>query len=188
MLVSTGGETNEVALGMVKMASGRFEIVGLTKSWHGLQAGVATLNLAGERLLKGLREQRDRHEQVGEVRGMGLLVGMELVKDRDGRPADGLAAAVSEECLRRGMSMNIVRSTGGLANCFRMAPRAPSPSKRSMRPSRSSTGPYPPRSGGGQAWPPDGTAAPTLRGSAHQPPCRTTPAPIAPDDSKMLRW
>src|SRR2546421_7921400 len=29
------------------MHTGRFEIVGLTRSWHGLQAGVASLNLAG---------------------------------------------------------------------------------------------------------------------------------------------
>ena len=77
----------------------------------------------GERLMRGLRELQDRHEQIGEVRGMGLLVGVELVECRDGRtPADEFGAAVSEECLRRGLSMNIVRSTGGLANCLRMAP------------------------------------------------------------------
>lgn len=307
MLVSTGGEANEIALRMAKMGTGRFEVVGLTKSWHGLQAGVASLNLAGghagygpmmpgafalpapyayrcpirhcdpevgcdctclqagfemvdqqsvgslcaviaepvlsaggiivpppdyfrrmrelcdergmllildeaqtgfgrlgamfgfelygvvpdllsvsktlgggiplaavltpaeleqtcyekgflhvtshvsdpmpsaaglavidaideeglvggarergEHLLSGLREMQDHHEQIGQVRGMGLLVGVELVEDRDGRaPAHDLGAAVGEECLRRGLSMNIVRSTGGLANCLRMAP------------------------------------------------------------------
>jgi len=47
LLVNTGGEANEVALRLAKMCTGRFEIVGLTRSWHGLQAGVASLNLAG---------------------------------------------------------------------------------------------------------------------------------------------
>src|SRR6266700_3169815 len=47
LLVNTGGEANEVALRLAKMHTGRFEIVGLTRSWHGLQAGVASLNLAG---------------------------------------------------------------------------------------------------------------------------------------------
>jgi len=54
---------------------------------------------------------------------MGLLACVDLVEDHDGRaPADEFGAAVSGECLRRGLSINIVRSTGGLANYFRMAP------------------------------------------------------------------
>src|SRR6266851_10458956 len=47
ILVNTGGEANEIALRLAKMYTGRFEMVGLTRSWHGLQAGVASLNLAG---------------------------------------------------------------------------------------------------------------------------------------------
>jgi 2,2-dialkylglycine decarboxylase (pyruvate) len=76
----------------------------------------------GDYILSRLRELRDRHEQVGDVRGRGLLVGVELVEDREGKePADALGAEVTEECLRRGLSMNIVRS-GEQANCFRIAP------------------------------------------------------------------
>jgi 2,2-dialkylglycine decarboxylase (pyruvate) len=76
----------------------------------------------GERLLVRLRELQDRHEHVGDVRGRGLLVGVELVVDRGTRePADELGAAVTAECLRRGLSMNIVRA-GSSANCFRIAP------------------------------------------------------------------
>jgi 2,2-dialkylglycine decarboxylase (pyruvate) len=37
-------------------------------------------------------------------------------------PADALGVAVGDECLQRGLSMKIVRSTGGMLNCFRMAP------------------------------------------------------------------
>jgi 2,2-dialkylglycine decarboxylase (pyruvate) len=77
----------------------------------------------GEYLLTRLQELQQRHEQIGDVRGKGLLVGIELVEDRNTKkPADMLGVAVGDECLRRGLSMNIVRSTGGMLNCFRMAP------------------------------------------------------------------
>ena len=47
----------------------------------------------GEYLLRRLRELQDEHEQIGDVRGRGLLVGLELVGDRDTRePADALGA------------------------------------------------------------------------------------------------
>jgi 2,2-dialkylglycine decarboxylase (pyruvate) len=76
----------------------------------------------GDYLLGRLRELQARHEPIGDVRGRGLLVGLELVTDRETRePADALGAAVTAECLRRGLSMNIVRA-GSSANCFRMAP------------------------------------------------------------------
>jgi 2,2-dialkylglycine decarboxylase (pyruvate) len=76
----------------------------------------------GEYLLARLRELQRAHEQIGDVRGRGLLVGLELVEDRESRrPADALGAAVTAECLRRGLSMNIVRAATN-ANCFRMAP------------------------------------------------------------------
>jgi len=37
----------------------------------------------GERLLTGLRPMMDRHEIVGDVRGSGLFLGVELVRDRE---------------------------------------------------------------------------------------------------------
>jgi 2,2-dialkylglycine decarboxylase (pyruvate) len=76
----------------------------------------------GEYMLERLRELQAVHEQVGDVRGRGLLVGVELVEDRDSRtPANALGAAVTNECFERGLSMNITR-TGGNANCLRIAP------------------------------------------------------------------
>jgi 2,2-dialkylglycine decarboxylase (pyruvate) len=79
---------------------------------------------AGERLGAHLTELKGRHEAVGDVRGMGLLQGIELVEDRDSRrPAEALGLALTEECERRGLSINLVRGgTGGAANCLRMAP------------------------------------------------------------------
>jgi 2,2-dialkylglycine decarboxylase (pyruvate) len=76
----------------------------------------------GEYLLERLRELQAEHEQIGDVRGRGLLAGLELVEDSESRrPADALGASVTVECLERGLSMNIVRA-GTSANCFRMAP------------------------------------------------------------------
>jgi 2,2-dialkylglycine decarboxylase (pyruvate) len=71
-----------------------------------------------------LKELQERHEVIGDVRGMGLLCGIELVEDRDTRrPADELGAAFSKECENCGLSVNLVRGrTGGPANCIRMAP------------------------------------------------------------------
>jgi 2,2-dialkylglycine decarboxylase (pyruvate) len=79
---------------------------------------------AGERLGAHLAELAVRHEAVGDVRGMGLLHGVELVEDRDSRrPAEALGLSLTEECERRGLSINLVRGgTGGAANCLRMAP------------------------------------------------------------------
>ena len=81
--------------------------------------------LRGEYLMTKLRELQERYEPIGDVRGRGLLVGVELVNSRETKePADELAHAVMEECLRCGLSMNIVRSGADMfgANCFRMAP------------------------------------------------------------------
>ena len=76
----------------------------------------------GEYLMARLRELQAAHEHIGDVRGRGLLVGLELVEDRGSKaPADALGRAVTDECLDRGLSMNIVRS-GKIANCFRLAP------------------------------------------------------------------
>jgi 4-aminobutyrate aminotransferase-like enzyme len=49
----------------------------------------------GERLLSGLRQLQPRHDLVGDIRGSGLFVGVELVRDRTTlEPATAEAAAV----------------------------------------------------------------------------------------------
>jgi len=58
------------------------------------QAALATIQLLeeelmanaeaqGERLMRGLRELQNSHECMGDIRGKGLMVGVELVKDRE---------------------------------------------------------------------------------------------------------
>ncbi|KIY46152.1 aminotransferase class-III [Fistulina hepatica ATCC 64428] len=41
-LLSTGGESNECALRIAKLYTGKFEIVGLSSSWHGVTQGAAS--------------------------------------------------------------------------------------------------------------------------------------------------
>ena len=74
----------------------------------------------GEYLKEGLLALKQRHECVGDVRGRGLLVGLDLVKDRRTRtPAPELAHRVARNCLELGMVTSVVR--GGLG-IFRIAP------------------------------------------------------------------
>lgn len=59
----------------------------------------------GARALDRLHALKDRHPAVGDVRGRGLLIGIELVRDRDRREPDGdLAEAVLYGALDRGLS------------------------------------------------------------------------------------
>ena len=74
----------------------------------------------GERLRAGLTELRDRHPAIGDIRGRGLLQGIELVQE-DGSPAPDYGAAVTTACFERGLHLNIVqmRSASGV---LRIAP------------------------------------------------------------------
>jgi 2,2-dialkylglycine decarboxylase (pyruvate) len=64
----------------------------------------------GGYLAARLEELQARHEEIGDVRGMGLLPGIELVKDRETRePNHQLGALTTERCLQLGLSMNIRR-------------------------------------------------------------------------------
>jgi 4-aminobutyrate aminotransferase len=56
--------------------------------------------------LEELNWIKSRHPMVGDVRGLGLLMGLELVHDRATRePAADEAEAVMYECLSRGLSL-----------------------------------------------------------------------------------
>ncbi|GAA3282018.1 aspartate aminotransferase family protein [Dactylosporangium vinaceum] len=76
----------------------------------------------GDRLRRGLLELQSRHETVGDVRGRGLLQGLELVTDRATKTgADSLGAAVTRRCLELGLHMNVVQLPG-MGGTFRIAP------------------------------------------------------------------
>jgi len=77
---------------------------------------------AGQRLADGLRSLQQRYECIGDVRGRGLLLGMEIVKDRHSRAPDNeLGYRIGQTCMDLGLSMNVVQlpAMGGV---FRIAP------------------------------------------------------------------
>jgi 4-aminobutyrate aminotransferase-like enzyme len=58
----------------------------------------------GARIKARLEEMTADHPRVGEVRGRGMMIGVELVRDRESRiPAPELAGRVVVESLRRGV-------------------------------------------------------------------------------------
>ncbi|MCC7218587.1 MAG: aspartate aminotransferase family protein [Burkholderiales bacterium] len=88
------------------------------KSSVGCAAALATLDVIederllersrslGARAMERLRALESRHRLVGEVRGVGLLLGVELVRP-DGSPARDEAERVMYGCLARGLSFKI---------------------------------------------------------------------------------
>ena len=76
----------------------------------------------GGRLRAGLDQLAQRHPAIGDVRGQGLMLGIDLVRDRDTRePAEAYGSAVTARCLELGLSINIVRLPG-LGSVIRIAP------------------------------------------------------------------
>ncbi|WP_298981015.1 aspartate aminotransferase family protein [Caldilinea sp.] len=72
----------------------------------------------GARLLKGLREIQAEHPVIGDVRGRGLMVGVEFTAP-DGRPAAETATRVQAECLRRNL---LLLTCGAYGNVIRWIP------------------------------------------------------------------
>ena len=82
---------------------------------HDLQANAKRV---GAHMLQRLASLAGRFECVGEVRGKGLMVAVEIVEP-DGKPAAAKTAAIHEVTKRRGL---LVGKGGMFGNCFRIAP------------------------------------------------------------------
>ncbi|RCK36893.1 aspartate aminotransferase family protein [Thalassospira xiamenensis] len=81
--------------------------------------------ISGQKLFDGLSKLKDRFDCIGDVRGRGLMLGVEIVKrGGDGQfrePDHDLGAAIATEAFRNGLSMNIVKLPG-MGGVFRIAP------------------------------------------------------------------
>ncbi|KAA8383208.1 aspartate aminotransferase family protein, partial [Acetobacter sp. DmW_136] len=76
----------------------------------------------GARLEAGLKSLQQRYECIGDIRGRGLLLGMEIVKDRASKEADNeRGEAITRGCMDLGLSMNVVQLPG-MGGVFRIAP------------------------------------------------------------------
>src|SRR5439155_565716 len=98
-------------------------------------AGVASIDaiveedLAGRaarielRMKSALTEMATRYELIGDIRGRGVLLGLELVTDREQKtPANKEAAVVENRCLEAGLILQL-RGTGpGRKNVLRFVP------------------------------------------------------------------
>jgi 4-aminobutyrate aminotransferase len=83
---------------------------------HDLQANAAKL---GPRLLDGLRTAQERFGVVGDVRGKGLMIGVELVVPGTTEPSPAAAASVLEKTKAGGL---LVGKGGQFGNVVRLAP------------------------------------------------------------------
>jgi 4-aminobutyrate aminotransferase len=82
---------------------------------HDLQTNTKKV---GEHLMRRLKELGDEHPWVGEVRGKGLLIGLELVH-KDRAPNAAAAARVQESCRAHGL---LIGKGGLYGNVVRLAP------------------------------------------------------------------
>lgn len=86
---------------------------------------LANTTAMGERLMGNLRELQERHRVIGDVRGIGLFCGAELVKDRDSRePVDEkLVQATVADCMAQGVVIGATsRAIAGLNNTLCLSP------------------------------------------------------------------
>jgi 4-aminobutyrate aminotransferase len=79
---------------------------------------VANAAAVGDHLMQGLRQLYDKHPLIGDVRGKGLMIGVELVRDRQTKErATDERNAVVQAMFRRGVLI-----LGAGKNALRLAP------------------------------------------------------------------
>lgn len=76
--------------------------------------------VVGTHLLKRLNQLKDKHSIIGDVRGQGLMLGVELVKDRSTKEP---AKDATLEAMEQMKDMGVLMGKGGLfGNVFRIKP------------------------------------------------------------------
>ena len=84
---------------------------------------MAQANAVGQRMLAGLGQFKERYELVGDVRGSGLFLGIELVHDRETlAPAAAEASFISNQMREQGILMG---TDGPLHNVVKIRPPMP---------------------------------------------------------------
>ncbi len=74
----------------------------------------------GAYLKAGFQEIQKKHRALGDVRGQGLVIGLEIVEPGDGRtPAAELTRRLLMRCAEKGLLLGRV---GPYRNCIRIAP------------------------------------------------------------------
>ncbi|MBD3160000.1 MAG: aminotransferase class III-fold pyridoxal phosphate-dependent enzyme [Candidatus Lokiarchaeota archaeon] len=73
----------------------------------------------GEYLLERLHELKDKHDVVGDVRGAGLMVGLEFVKDRRSKEK---APGLRNQIIKNAVKKQKLWILGSGQNCIRLTP------------------------------------------------------------------
>jgi 4-aminobutyrate aminotransferase-like enzyme len=101
------------------------------KNQIGIAAGHAVLDIlreeslkdrareAGASFMEGLKAIQRKFPVIGDVRGRGLMIGIELVRDANRTPAPDLAKALEKEVHKRGA---LISTTGAHGNVLRITP------------------------------------------------------------------
>ena len=80
----------------------------------------------GEYLMEKLRALQNKHETIGDVRGVGLFAGIELVTDRRTKAPvhESVPVRIAADCMERGVVIGRTNrsNTGGLNNVLLLAP------------------------------------------------------------------
>jgi len=84
-----------------------------------VEGGLTTnAQVMGERVMSGLQRLAERHETIGDVRGVGLMIGVEFVADRVTRePAPKVVHELVQRAFRRGLLL-----LGAGKSALRLAP------------------------------------------------------------------
>lgn len=99
----------------VSMAQGRAVLRVIEK--EGLQQNSLE---SGNYLIAGFNQLAEKHAIIGEVRGKGLMLGVELLKDRSTKePATAECAAIFEKCKDLGL---LIGKGGLFGNTLRIKP------------------------------------------------------------------
>jgi len=78
----------------------------------------ARASVLGDQLRERMLAWQQRFPQIGDVRGLGAMLAIELVEDRDTKqPAATLASAATEEAAKRGL---LLLKSGIYSNCIRV--------------------------------------------------------------------
>ena len=128
--VPLGGFIATEELGTAFEPADHFTTFG-AKNQIGVAAGHAVLDILrdealkdkarerGAQFMEALKAMQKRFPILGDVRGRGLMIGFEIVRDANRTPAPELAKALEREVLKRGA---LISTTGAFGNVLRITP------------------------------------------------------------------